>query len=705
MSRRDDPGLGSEDASSDVTRSEAGRPKPSDAASHTFLGRANQSVPEPVARPGGVLFGRVVDEAGKPLAGLVLALEDARGASVDEVVTDTEGRYELEDKALIGVNLVHSDEEGDEVRPLDPLRSGERRQYDLVLGEVREIVGWVLDLAGDPQPGIRVELAAEQGGSRWTAVTDLGGGFRFGFAPATPVRVTADGGDLGMSSARLAGSEAKRRDVTLVLEPTTTLVVLAHPDVKGRVLVRTWSRGAHGADDVWNDYLGEAPPPPEGDLESSDETEPGLEDLALGESLRAFDPSDPETAFASFVIGLADSTSGSATLLRQAIEDRIEMSIDADEGRARVVARALLQKEPQFIDTLRLASERVSEGMGPIDALLAAGAEQPEPPTGEVIEGDVGDEGAPAETEILTLEPVEIMGMPIGPFGGDSGGPAMAALLEKLRARFGVGDIAFGGEGRAVVAQGPIGGEIGLRASFTYEVAISLDEPGMPGEYEIGCGQVFARAGDRIELDCGKGGEVTLEGRVLDSLGRLVSGVSVSTWESDNIVSVTTDATGRYALKVNVQIPRTCELEVTDPGQAFTGSVVRNVPCVPGQRQAVRDIVIRTPDEVPRSPTKPFGGVGATLSLSSDGVVLDTVREDGPLALEGVEPGTTVIAIDEVDASTFSLEDMLAMLRGEVGTEVALRLRAEDGELYDVLIERGLIDPGAPVPPVDANER
>ncbi len=685
-------------------------------SSETASGRTQRAaeVVEPdKARPGGRIYGRVVDESGAALAGIVISLEDAGGEPIDDAISGADGRYEVTDTDLVGAALSYSDEEGDRDWPIGRLAPGEARELDLVIGEVREVVGWVLDLGGEPLSGVLVTLGAEMGGSQWRTVSDSGGGFRFANAPATPVRVTADGGELGQSSARLAGGPQKRRDVTLVLEPTATLVVYAHPNIRGRVILRSWSQGIHGVDDVWSEV--QTPSNPE---EQAMEEAWSTAAAIAGKALASYASENPELALTQMFMGFAEHWPMEVeSYVRIADVPFFEESLGTLESRANMLARKYLEVRPEFKDVLVVAAEKAASGMNPLIAMSEA--EDVVYQGNQAAQGSSEDEGGdtapglfdgPTDTEglsedlsvdengVMTLEAMTIEGDPLGydpaEFAGESGGEALGAIMEELKANLGVSQISFAGAESAVVAKGQIGEEIPLRASFTYEVSIALDAPGAPGEFEVYCGQVFARPGERLELPCGGPGEAELVGRVVDVRGRPLGGIKVQTWEADAPVSVRTGADGRYSLTVRLELVRTCELEVSDESGAMVAAQVRNVSCIPGTRTEVRDVTMRGPDEAPEHRLeRPFGGVGASLALSGDGVVFYTVREDGPLALEGVEDGTTVVAVNEEDATTWSIDDMLAMLRGEVGTEVGLRLRSKEGELYEVLIERGLIQP------------
>ncbi len=231
-------------------------------------------------RPG-TLAGKVMDTYGNPLTGVKIAILGDEGV-IYEVAVGPEGAYLREDDLLLGNRIIVASEE----RPLSPLMAGEARLLDVVVGETREVVGWVLDLAGDPVAGARVTLRGEQAKATWSSWTDGGGGFRFTHAPETVVRVTADAGELGMSSVRLARTNDERREVTLVLEPTGTLIVNARPGLGEDVIVRAWDAEAHGVDGVYSD-----------DLRQSESHGEVFEDKmmeVLTTSLATFDAARPE---------------------------------------------------------------------------------------------------------------------------------------------------------------------------------------------------------------------------------------------------------------------------------------------------------------------------------------------------------------------------------------------------------------------------
>ncbi len=196
---------------------------------------------------GGRLHGRVLDSAGGAAqAGVALDLLDAAGGIVDSVATSAAGTYVLEDPDLAATAVwIGGQVERVVIEPLGP---GEDRELDLLLGDVREIVGWVLDVRGEPQAGVRVAMRAEQVRAAWATTTDARGSFVFRRAPASVVHLRADGGERGTGTLVVYGAGEARREVELVLEPAGNLIVHAPPDVAGTVIVRSIAPGEGGSD-------------------------------------------------------------------------------------------------------------------------------------------------------------------------------------------------------------------------------------------------------------------------------------------------------------------------------------------------------------------------------------------------------------------------------------------------------------------------
>jgi hypothetical protein len=252
---------------------------------------------------------------------------------------------------------------------------------------------------------------------------------------------------------------------------------------------------------------------------------------------------------------------------------------------------------------------------------------------------------------------------------------------------------------RAVVARGALAEAIPLRGSFVYWVYVVRPD----GKERI-CGNVFLHPGESLTVSCGVPSKARITGRVVDSHGRPIAHLNVVTYVESLATSATnydggqvateSDANGRFELVATVDRGQTSTLEVTDPTVRLAVSTRRNIMILPGEVQDVGDIMVRTFDEVPDGlMSTPFGGIGGYISLNDNGVFLDNIEPETPLAYEGVEPGDEILMIDGVSAGELSMDDVLERLRGEPGTGVALRIRSKAGELYEVDLTRGIIRP------------
>lgn len=70
-----------------------------------------------------------------------------------------------------------------------------------------------------------------------------------------------------------------------------------------------------------------------------------------------------------------------------------------------------------------------------------------------------------------------------------------------------------------------------------------------------------------------------------------------------------------------------------------------------------------------------FGGVGLELMASAEGIVVHAPLVDGPAWRAGVRAGDMIASIDGVDTRGMSVRDAVDILRGDVGSTVAVGLR------------------------------
>jgi len=89
-----------------------------------------------------------------------------------------------------------------------------------------------------------------------------------------------------------------------------------------------------------------------------------------------------------------------------------------------------------------------------------------------------------------------------------------------------------------------------------------------------------------------------------------------------------------------------------------------------------------------------FGGIGAQLGRDDGGNMVLTVIRDRPAARAGILDGDVLLAVDgKPVTSQMSVEDVVAMIRGEAGTSVVLTLRRTSQALpFDIAVVRERIE-------------
>ncbi len=205
--------------------------------------------------PGHDVFGRVVDEGGRPVGGVRMTLYgDGPLVGMLTEVTDGEGRYRFPIAAAgRAFFLAHRFGVGTASIPETPLSPNVDLELpDLVLRKGAEIAGTVVNAAGRPVAGVPVyaesatrrpggakgEIGAPSGTDYGSAVTDAEGRFRItGLAPG-PVRLTP----VSDRTSVLRGEpvETGRDDVHLVV--TGHVLRVRVVDSKGSPLISaTWS--------------------------------------------------------------------------------------------------------------------------------------------------------------------------------------------------------------------------------------------------------------------------------------------------------------------------------------------------------------------------------------------------------------------------------------------------------------------------------
>ncbi len=89
-----------------------------------------------------------------------------------------------------------------------------------------------------------------------------------------------------------------------------------------------------------------------------------------------------------------------------------------------------------------------------------------------------------------------------------------------------------------------------------------------------------------------------------------------------------------------------------------------------------------------------FFGIGATVAQAPDGkgVIIQAPMEGSPAMKAGIKPGDRILAVDGVDATSWSVSEAVLVIRGEEGVPVVLTiLHVGDVDPVDIEIIRGRV--------------
>lgn len=88
-----------------------------------------------------------------------------------------------------------------------------------------------------------------------------------------------------------------------------------------------------------------------------------------------------------------------------------------------------------------------------------------------------------------------------------------------------------------------------------------------------------------------------------------------------------------------------------------------------------------------------FGGIGAEIGKRGDQLVVIAPLPQSPAEKAGLKASDVIVAIDEEAVYGWTVEEAIAKIRGEKGTQVTLNiLRSGEKEAKDIVIERAIIN-------------
>ena len=96
--------------------------------------------------------------------------------------------------------------------------------------------------------------------------------------------------------------------------------------------------------------------------------------------------------------------------------------------------------------------------------------------------------------------------------------------------------------------------------------------------------------------------------------------------------------------------------------------------------------------ELMRSHTEgSFGGVGIVMGFKDNKITVISVMEGTPSEAAGIKTGDEIIAVDGMPTNEIEPENVVLHIRGEVGSEVTLKIRRAGEEDRDYVVQRATI--------------
>jgi hypothetical protein len=218
--------------------------------------------------------------------------------------------------------------------------------------------------------------------------------------------------------------------------------------------------------------------------------------------------------------------------------------------------------------------------------------------------------------------------------------------------------------------------------SYVLTASTAGRPPARSGSIDVRSG--ITSSGVRIVL--AQGG--ALMGTVTDEAHTPLAGVDLRFDQVSRVLeseAVTqTDAAGRYHLTGAPAGPFT----VRAHREGFRALFVAGLRVESGSTLR-RDITLVALDG---GGSMEFGGIGAGLAQTPDGLTLHNVFQDDPAARAGLRAGDRIVLIDGEPTDGMSIPDALQRIRGEPGTSVGVSVQRPDtGDVVNLTIVRGRV--------------
>lgn len=231
-----------------------------------------------------------------------------------------------------------------------------------------------------------------------------------------------------------------------------------------------------------------------------------------------------------------------------------------------------------------------------------------------------------------------------------------------------------------------------VRGAFVWDklapgrYVLTASAPGKPPARSEAIAVLSGTVTRGVRIAIPRGG--TLTGHVYDESHGRLAGVDLRfdaiSAVLESATSARTDESGWYRLEGAPAGPFT--LRVQKDG--FRLRLISGLR-VAGGGELAQDVTLTALDG---GATFEFGGIGANLQQSPDGISFAAVFPGDPAARGGMLAGDRIVGVDGQSVAGLSIADVLQLLRGQAGTMVGVSVhRPSTGEDLDVAVERATI--------------